>query len=258
MWRSHLHRRRPVLAALAAWVGTAAVLAAPARAQSAGSDFLLGTPRGSLSIRAGYDRALAGSDLFTFTTDRLTLGKGDFSGPSLAADLGFRLSDRLDLVIGSAISGANARSAFRRYRDASERPIEQTTRFLRVPVSASVKAYLAPRGRSIGRLAWVPTRLAPYVGAGGGFIWYRFEQRGDFVDEDTASLPVFSTTYSSSSWSPEAHAMIGADYSLNPRLALTGEARYLWARGSLGQDYSNFGRIDLSGIAATAGLTIRF
>jgi hypothetical protein len=47
------------------------------------------------------------------------------------------------------------------------------------------------------------------------------------------------------------------DLSLTGHFLVTGEARYTWARGRMGRDYVGFNRIDLSGISATAGITIR-
>lgn len=243
-----------------AWLVTGVVAlalsAAPLAAQ--GDGFLLGTPVGSLSVRVGYDRARAGSDLFAFSTRELTLSRNDFSGVSGAADLGIRLNDRLDFVIGTAFSGSSTRSELREWVDQDDQPIEQTTSFLRVPLTASVKAYLAPRGRSVGRFAWIPSRIAPYVGAGGGLLWYQFKQDGDFVDFDSENMRVFRTTYASQLWTSELHGFAGADYTISPRLALTAEARYTHGRGALESDFTGFQRIDLSGIAATAGLSVRF
>ncbi|AHG88914.1 hypothetical protein J421_1377 [Gemmatirosa kalamazoonensis] len=246
-----------------------ACLAAPAAAALAqgggpGKGFLLGTPVGSLSIRAGYDHATAGSDIFTdpSTIGKLTLSKGDFSAPSLAADIGVRISDRLDFVLGSSYAGNRTRSHYRDFTETvgsnQNAEIEQTTTFQRVPITGSLKLYLTPRGRSIGKFAWVPSRLSPYLGGGGGFIWYRFQQQGDFVDFNTPNTRIFTATFESSNWTGEAHAFGGLDYTLNPRLALTAETRYTWGRAGLSSDYAGFQRIDLSGLAATAGLTVRF
>ncbi|MBV9881261.1 MAG: outer membrane beta-barrel protein [Gemmatirosa sp.] len=234
----------------------AALAAAPLGAQGSGNGFLLGTPVGSLSLRAGYDRATASSDVFRDATTFLTLNKGDFSSMTLAADLGVRISSRLDFMLGTAVSGTSARSEDRKYIDNNDLPIEQTTKFMRVPVTAGLKAYLTPRGRSVGKFAWIPARIAPYAGAGVGLMWYRFEQTGDFTDYKT--LDVFSNTYTSSRWAREAHAMLGTDYSITPRLALTGEVRYTWGSSPLSEDFSGYRPIDLSGAAATAGLTVRF
>jgi opacity protein-like surface antigen len=243
---------------LGAFALAALVAASPAAAQDSGHGFLLGTPVGSLAIRGGYDRATAGSDLFAFTTRELTLSKGDFAGLSLAGEIGVRMSDRFDFVLGAGYSGSTAQSEFRHYIDNDDLPIEQTTSFRRVPITAGVKAYLAPRGRSVGQFAWIPTRFSPYVAAGGGIMWYRFRQEGDFVDFDTPEKRVFTHTFESSRWTTVAHGAAGADYTLSPRVALTGEARYTFGRGPLASDFSGFHRIDVSGLAATAGIAVRF
>jgi hypothetical protein len=257
-------RRRSALSALAVALAVAVTLAAPAAAR-AQDGFLLGTPVGSLAIRAGYDRASAGSDIFSdpATTGALTLTKGDFSGPAFDVDLGVRISDRFDFVLGGAYTGRRAQSHYRDFTetvgDNQNAEIEQTTTFQRVPVTGSLKMYLAPRGRSVGKFAWIPTRISPYVGGGGGFIWYRFRQAGDFVDFATANNRIFTATLESSGWSGEAHAFAGVDYTISPRLALTAESRYIWGRSALASDsFSGFDRIDLSGIGVTAGLAVRF
>jgi hypothetical protein len=241
----------------------ALVAATPAAAQDSGRGFFLGTPVGSLVIRGGYDRALASSDVFAFTTQQLTLSKGDFSGLSFAGEIGVRMSDRFDFMMGSGYSGSSARSEVRGYAETVngvDVPIEQTTSFRRVPITASVRAYLSPRGRSVGKFAWIPSRFSPYVGAGGGAMWYRFRQDGDFVDFATPGVDknIFTHTFESSRWTPVAHASLGADYTISPRLALTGETRYTVGRGPLASDYSGFQRIDVSGLAATAGIAVRF
>jgi hypothetical protein len=251
-------RASHVWTALAA-LAVAAAIVGPAEA-GAQNGFLLGTPSGSVSIRAGYDHALAGSDIFNdpTTTGQLTLSKSSYSGPQAAVDLGVRLSDRLDVVLGSSYAGSRARSEYRDFIDNNNLPIEQTTTFQRVPITGSLKMYLTSRGRSIGRFAWVPNRVSPYVGGGGGFIWYKFQQQGDFIDFNSSNQRVFNATYASSNWTAEAHAFAGLDYSINPRLALTAETRYTWGRAGLSADFSGFQRIDLSGIGATAGLSVRF
>jgi hypothetical protein len=262
----HRTRRPSSLVRLAAVAAAVSIAVPAARAQSPGSGFLLGTPAGSLSIRAGYDHAIAGSDIFTDpqTIGQLTLSKSDFSSPSAAVDIGVRISDRFDFVLGSAYAGSRAKSHYRNFTETvgnnDNAEIAQTTTFQRVPITGSLRMYLAPRGRSIGKFAWVPSRISPYIGGGGGFMWYRFRQQGDFLDFATSPTNprIFTSTFESSSWSPEAHAFGGLDYSLSPRVALTTEARYTWARAGLSADFTGFQKIDLSGIAATAGLAVRF
>ena len=241
--------------------GTLALLAGAAvpgavPAQSAGRGFLFREPRATLTLRGGFDRAAAGSDLFSFTTEQLTLGRGDFSGPTVGGDLAVRVSPRLDVVLGGAYAGMERTSEFRKWVDGDDLPIEQSTSFERAPITGGVRAYLTPRGRSVGQFAWIPTRAAAFVGAGAGGMWYRFHQVGDFVDFET--FDVFPDELESSGWTLTAHGAAGLDYSITPRLGLTAETRYTWAEAGLSDSFEGFDPIDLSGLSATVGFNVRF
>jgi len=245
----------PVYRVFAAAVMVAG-LASTASAQGAGNGFLFEQPSGSLTISGGYAHANAGSDIFSFATNQLSLDKSDFSGLTVGADLAIRVAPRFDIVIGTSYAGTSTPSNYRDLVDQNNQEITQTTDFRRVPVMASVKAYLTDRGRSVGRFAWVPSRFAPYVGVGGGAMWYRFRQHGDFVDVNTSD--VFTSDLKSSGWAPAAQGLAGVDFTLTPHLALTGEAKYIWAHGKLSDSFSGFDKIDLSGLSTTLGLTFRY
>jgi hypothetical protein len=233
-----------------------AVLPAVASAQESGNGFLFGTPAGALTLRAGWAAPRASSDLFSFTTNQLTLNRGDFSAPALGGDVAFRVFRQTNLVVSVDYSAMKKKSEFRHFIDNENKPIEQTTSFRRVPLTLSVKQYLTSPGRSIGRFAWIPSRAAVYVGAGGGAQYYQFKQEGDFIDSET--MVVFPDAFSSDGWAPMAHALAGFDYTLSPRFALTTEGRYVWSHADLSSDFADFHPIDLSGFATTVGLTIRF
>ena len=231
-------------------------LTAPAAAQSAGDGFLFRSPLASVNVRGGFAHASAGSEIFSFSAEQFTLGRGDFSSPSAEAELQLKLLPRVEVVLGTAYMGTEIRSEYRDWEDNDDRPIEQTTTFVRVPATASLKAYLVSPGESIGQFAWIPARVAPYVGAGAGGMWYRFRQSGDFIN--MSSLVVSADELTSDGWTRTAHAFAGLDYSLTPRLALTGEARYTWGETELDQlVYEGFDPIDLSGVSASVGIHLR-
>ena len=246
----------------AAGAGTIAALlmlglAQDARAQrNTGDGFLFSEPLGSFSIRGGYSGANASSDLFTFATDQLTLNKSSFSGATIGGEFSFRVASQLDLSFSADYAGVSPRSEFRRLVDNNNQPIEQTTEYRRVPVVASLRAYLIPRGRSIGRFVWIPSKFSPWIEGGGGFTWFQFRQQGDFVDYKTNA--VFTATSEASGMAPTANAAVGADLSLSARFALTGAARYMYGHGALSSDFSGFNKLDLSGVFTTVGLTVRF
>ncbi|HVA56277.1 MAG: hypothetical protein WBQ26_05635 [Gemmatimonadaceae bacterium] len=226
----------------------------PAGAQQAG--YLFHAPTTTFTVRTGYDFASANSDIFSTVMNELTLNRSDFSSATIATDLAFTLSPQVDAEFGLGYSRSAAQSQFRGWLDNNNLPIQQSTEFTRVPLTVGLKAYLQPRGQSIGKFAWVPARFAPYVGAGVGTMYYKFRQGGDFVD--TLSTNVFPSVLTSSAWTPMADAFAGADFTINPNMAFTAEARYSWAQGQMGGDFSGFNRIDLSGVAITAGVTFRF
>lgn len=224
-------------------------------AQRSGRGFLFVEPKGSVAVRGGYTHATANSDLFSFTAAQLTLDRADFSGPVVDVDIAVRLAARTDMVLAASYAGMNKGSEFRDLVDQSDNPILQTTTFQRVPLTVGVREYLTSRGRAIGSFAWIPARFAPYVGAGGGMMWYNFRQSGDFVDFNTNEI--FNATLESSGWTPTATASAGAVFTVSPGLALSVHGNYLWAKGKPSSDFSGFNRIDLSGLSATAGLLVR-
>ncbi len=240
-------------------VGLAVLVALPvaAGAQNAGNGFLFGTPAGAVTFRAGWAAARAGGDIFGFTTNQLTLNRGDFSSPNVGMDLAFHVFGQTHVVLSGDFSGMQKKSEFRCCIDNNDQPIEQTTSFRRIPLTLSVKQYLTSTGRSVGKFAWIPSRAAVYVGAGGGAQYYRFRQDGDFIDFDN-DYRVFHDIFESHGWTPMGNVLAGFDYTLSPRYAVTTEGRYVWSHADLSNDFSGFKPIDLSGFATNVGLTIRF
>ena len=230
-------------------------LAAPLHAQRSGDGYLFHEPGARLTVRGGYDHANAGSDVFAQAVDALTINKRDFSGLTVGGEASFSLASRLDLSVDVSFSRVSKGSEFRKFIDNNDKPIEQTTRFQRVPVTANLRFYLTEPGRSIGKLAWIPNKVVPWVGAGGGMMWYRFRQQGDFVDFRTSN--VFRSDFDSSNLTGTLQGMGGADISLSPRMALRADARYVYAKAQLSRAFSGFDSIDLSGVQGTLGLTYR-
>lgn len=236
-------------------VSGALLLPLPVEAQVGGDGFLFRRPSVTVALRGGYTVAQASGGIYEFVTDELTLERSDFNALALASDLGIRLSDRFDLVAGVGFSRAGDRSEFRDYVDQDDLPIEQETRLTRLPLTLSARYYLKPRGRSIGRYAWIPADLVPYIGAGGGSTYYRFSQEGDFVD--FRDLRVFSSRLESSGWATTGQLFAGLEYTLGRQSALTVEARYLWASSDLDFDFDGYA-IDLAGFQPTIGFAFRF
>ena len=153
-------------------------------------------------------------------------------------------------------SDSNPRSEYRDWVDMDDLPIEQSTKLWTVPLTGSVKLFLFERGRRIGDLAWVPGTWSPFIGVGGGVVFYEFEQTGEFVDYET--YDVFGDTFRSEGEAGTFHLLAGAEYSLSSSFFITVEGRYSWAEADMDRDFVGFDPIDLSGFQTTIGLAIRF
>jgi hypothetical protein len=242
-----------------ALVAASLAVAAPARAQQGSrgaTDYLVGQPKVRFALSIGWDAATARSDFWDVAFDRFTFGRGSLAAPRVGAELGIPVGSRLEFVFGAGIAQRGASTEYRDLVDNADRPIEQETRLRRLPLSAGVRFNLVPAGRGVGTIAWIPRRVVPWVGAGGGVTRWTVRQRGDFVDFTDST--VFSNTFRSRGWAPSAYGAAGVDIGLGPRTSLAIEGRYTRARDRLGEDFIGFDPLDLSGVAVTAGFSWRF
>jgi hypothetical protein len=228
----------------------------PIAAPRPNPDFLFGRPDGFLGIRAGWVMNRAGSDWYDFVTDQLTIDSGAFNAPSFGLDVAIPVARRVDALVTFDFSQATIDSEYRRFVDNNRLPINQQTRLRGANIAGNVKVSLTERGRDVGRLAWVPNAVVPYVGAGGGVSWYQLRQVGDFVD--FVDLSVFPDVFESSGWTPSAQAFGGVEIRLHRRLFLTVDARYLWAEGTLGSQWIDFDPLDLAGMRLSTGISVAF
>jgi len=218
--------------------------------------FAFGAPKGFFLIKGGVYVPRGDSDIYTFNEEQLTLDGNSFISGLFGMDVGWSLNDRIDLVFGFEYSSASPLSEFRDWVDEFDLPITQQSRLRTVPLTASVRVNLVERGRSVGNYAWIPSGAVPYVGAGAGIMWWRYEQFGDFVD--FTDLSIFTDYFQTEGWDPELHVFGGVDVSISPRFALNFEARYGWAEGDLAPAFVGFQPIDLAGFRVTGGASFRF
>jgi hypothetical protein len=226
-------------------------------------DFLFRAPIAAFTLRVGPMLYSATGDVFDQMTDTLTLSRGDFRAPAFGAELILMPSSRVDVVLGFMTSATETKSEFRNWVDEGptpseddDLPIEQVTRLRTIPVTASVRYLLVPRGRRVSRLAWLPRSAVPYIGAGGGVTWYRLRQEGDFVDYQ--DFAIFRDQLESKGQQVTFHALAGMDYWFVSRFGLNAEARYTRGSAQPNQSFSDFDNIDLGGFQGTLGLSFRW
>ena len=231
-------------------------------------DFLLGRPHASIGVRGNWLMASAGSDIYDFVSEHLTIDKSDFNTFSFAADVSIYAIPRLDIVGGFEIAQEEIPSQYRGYSETVSGssvtiPIAQTTELKQMHFTGSAKFGLLPRGKQVSRLAWIPRTFVPYVGAGAGMTRYSFRQSGDFVDFATenpaaGTFSIFTDVFQSEGWSPSAHLLGGADILVFKRLYFSLEGRYTWVHAELDQDFIDFQPMDLGGFRFGAGINFVF
>lgn len=251
-------RFRRVVPGLAACVLLSVAPGARAQApvsssQESEHDFLVHAPRGSIGARTGWQVAHAGSDLFDFFEEQLTIERSDFDAMPVVLEFGIVVSPRLEVLAGFDFARATISSEYRDWVDNDQQPIEQETSWERMSLSASVKFALLPRGVQVSPLAWVPRTVVPYVGVGGGAVRYSLSQSGDFVDFE--DLGVFYDTYGSEGWAPMGQVFGGVDVRVWRTVFVTVDARYQWASADLDDDFVGFEPIDLSAFTASVGVS---
>jgi hypothetical protein len=246
-------RKTTLLVALVAGLSLPATAAA-----QGGPGFMFKNPRVSLGFRTGYQLPRVGSNIFDFPLDSLTLSRADFGSPWLGGELAVRVTDRLDVAAGVGWARARSESEYVNWVDQDENPIEQVTTFQTITGSLGAKYYFADRGRPIGRFAWVPARLTPYVGGGIGIVAYEFIQVGDFIDFQSPTNEIFFDSLETTGTGFAGYLAGGIDVTLGRQFMLTGEGRYTLSNGPVSGPYSSFDRIDLAGLQLLAGIGIRF
>jgi hypothetical protein len=225
-------------------------------AQSAPRDFLFSQPAGSIAFRLGYLGSDANSDVFDFSQERFNVHKRDFGGVNGEVELAFALYRGFEMSVAGGYSVASKRSMYKDWVDNDDQPIEQTTQFRRAPVTINLRYNLAKPVQPIGSFAFIPNRFTPYVGVGTGLVAHKFQQTGDFIDFEDMS--VFFHRYESTGVSSLVQAMAGFTYAANARMGLDTQLKYVRSSAPMGMQWRGFDNIDLSGVALTTGMHIRF
>jgi len=233
-----------------------------ASAQVGGPGFLFQRPRLSVGIRAGYQMPRAGGELFGQTLDDFipsgadTLSSLSFDAPYLGGEIAFRPWERWDVAFGIGWTRSRTVSEYRRWVDNLNNPIEQETTFQLVTGTLGAKYYFQDRGRRVGRLAWIPNRMVPYVGAGVGIAVYQFTQAGDFID--TSTLEIVNDFQETKGEGLLAYGAAGVDFIVARNAIVTAEARYTLSNAGVNRSYVGFGDMDLSGLQLMLGLGFQF
>ncbi|MCU0235022.1 MAG: hypothetical protein MUE90_13450 [Thermoanaerobaculales bacterium] len=201
---------------------------------------------GAVRLRLGVFTPQGSSEFWDDYFSDFTGSTDDLEDLSFGADYLWRTSRSSGLLFGMSFYEGSTTVAYRDWVDADGFDIRHATELSLTDLSA---AYVVRAG---GRGAH------PYIGAGGGLLWWRFLEEGEFIDFGDPELPIVWASYLADGLTWELFALAGLEVPLAPSWGAFFEGRYRWAEDDLGDDFAGFGTIDLSGWELAAGFSWNF
>lgn len=243
----------------------AAVTTALVASLSAGSLAHAQRPRGTEPSSAFQLRLggyfLSGDGSFWRDTGGLfTLDPSDLDDAVVGASYVAAINNHVEVGVNLDYFSGSARAADRFFVDENGAPILHDTRLRLLPLSVDVR--LLPGGRYAvrGRRGqFVVRRPAPYLGAGAGLNFWRYEEIGDFVDESVSPPEIFFSRFEDEGTALSVHVLAGVELPIARTAGVLLEGRYTWADDTVGGDFGpDAGEIDLGGASLGVGLSFRF
>ena len=201
-----------------------------------------------------------GSDIYDFVTDQFTIEKSDFNTGSFAAELGFSVTPRLDII---------GRHGFQRHEHsrptiATEEdncrteslPIQQITELEQMNLSASAKFSLLPRGRSDQPPGVDPEHVCPVCRRRRRLRQIQLPPERRF--RRLRRSPHLHRHVPSEGWTPTFHVLGGTDIQVYAPPDAVVRSAILVAARRPGQDFIDFEPIDLGGFRFGAGIHFAF
>lgn len=201
---------------------------------------------GSWRFYLGFFEPEASSRYWDEAFEVFTGSPSDFEDFVFGADYLWRTSRNGGLLFGGSIYEGRATQAYIDWVDAEGRDISHTTTLELADLTA---AYVLRFGRS---------SVQPYVGGGGGLLWWKLREEGSFIDFVDPEYPIIFASYLADGTTWELFALAGIDFRLGRRWSFFFEGRYRWAEDELNLDFSGFGTIDLSGGQLAGGVAYNF
>jgi hypothetical protein len=201
---------------------------------------------GALRFRLGLFEPHGDSQYWDDTFEVFTGSVSDFNDLVFGADYLWRTSRQGGMLFGVSFYNGKTTQFYRDWVDADGNDIGHTTNLYLTDLTAAYVVSFRNHG------------VKPYVGAGGGLLWWELREEGSFIDFADDDLPVVYASYRASGTTWELFALAGLDVPLGYRWSFFFEGRYRWGEDELNRDFAGFGTIDLGGIELTGGFSWNF
>jgi hypothetical protein len=201
-----------------------------------------------LDVRFGGFFPRNDSQLWRDDSELYTVSKDDWNAFTGGVEGTFILMKNLELGVHIDGSSRTIDTEYRGYERDNGAPIFQTLKLESVPMGLSLR--FVPTSRR--------AKIAPYLAVGGDFVWWQYQEFGDFVDFFDPTLPVIPDSFEASGGTFGFHGAVGLRVAINEDFSIVGEGKYLYAKeDDMGEDFRGLD-LDLSGWYATIGVHVRF
>ena len=140
----------------------------------------------------------------------------DFEDFSIGVDYVWQVGRSSGLAFGFDYYEGETTQAYRDYVDESGHDIYHGTILETTELTAAWILRLGGRHSSV----------SPYVGAGGGFVWWRLREAGRFIDfSDQLSPEIIHAAYESDGSALEAFLLAGLEFPMSDRWSFVAEGR---------------------------------
>lgn len=203
-------------------------------------------PRNQVRFRLGIFEPAGGSDGWDGVFEGFTGRPSDLQDFVWGTDYLLRTGRHTSVLFGFSYFSGKTTSGYEDWAAEDGSEIRHTTR---LDISDLTAAFVYHFGNS---------GIRPYIGAGAGFLWYTLTDEGYFIDFGDPNQPVIWAWYGAQGSTFEVFGLLGVDFPLSPRWSFFAEGRYRYATDELSDDFSGFGKLDLSGYEISGGFGINF
>lgn len=215
------------------------------------------------------------NNLWAIELNQMSLSRSDYRGSLIGAQFEFSVNKYLSLCLAVETYNKNRYGYYLGYTEIAEGGyavangeysgsgsyIVHTFNFQVTPITLSAK--FMPFGRK--------GRVVPFVGGGIGLYHWGVSLRGQTIDfsntgytytdptyGDVQAYPVDESYATESGYAFGYHALGGFQIPIGYRVTIEGEARYHWAKASLGDWFEGFDKFEIGGLALTMSVAFWF
>jgi opacity protein-like surface antigen len=201
-----------------------------------------------IRLRGGLFTPAGGGDYWDDKELDFTGEAEDFEDGIWAVDYARTIAPFLDIEAGLAGFEGGESQRYLEFSDSDGASIEHRTTLETTRADLGLRLRLAPQQLPI----------VPYIAAGGSLVSYTLTESGDFIDFNPPPPTIFDDVFVGEGDAFGWYAAAGLEANIGPSWSLFAEYRHVDFEDDLGDDFSEFGTLDLSGDEITAGVGFRF